>query len=80
LQTYRKNRETLTYYEESALPQATLIRQQADKAYRAGEIGYIELFQNLRTASGIQTGYLAALNALNQTIINLEYVLGSTEP
>ncbi|RRB03957.1 CusA/CzcA family heavy metal efflux RND transporter [Larkinella rosea] len=80
LQTYRKNRETLTYYEESALPQATLIRQQADKAYRAGEIGYIELFQNLRTASGIQTGYLAALNDLNQTIINLEYILGSTEP
>ncbi|GAB3911256.1 CusA/CzcA family heavy metal efflux RND transporter [Larkinella knui] len=80
LQTYRKNRETLTYYEESALPQAALIRQQADRAYRAGEIGYIELFQNLRTASGIQTAYLAALNALNQTSINLEYLLGSTEP
>ncbi|MFD1142413.1 CusA/CzcA family heavy metal efflux RND transporter [Larkinella insperata] len=80
LQTHKKNRETLTYYEESALPQAALIRQQADRAYRAGEIGYIELFQNLRTASTIQTGYLAALNALNQTIINLEYLLGSTEP
>ncbi|WP_138992768.1 CusA/CzcA family heavy metal efflux RND transporter [Larkinella sp. C7] len=80
LQTYRKNRETLTYYEESALPQATLIRQQADRSYRAGEIGYIELFQNLRTASGIQTGYLAALNDLNQTIIYLEYLLGSIEP
>lgn len=80
LQTYRKNRETLTYYEESALPQATLIRQQADRSYRAGEIGYIELFQNLRTASGIQTGYLAALNDLNQTIIHLEYLLGSIEP
>ncbi|MFC5411464.1 CusA/CzcA family heavy metal efflux RND transporter [Larkinella bovis] len=80
LQTYRKNRETLTYYEESALPQAALIRQQADRSYRAGEIGYIELFQNLRTASGIQTGYLAALNALNQSIIHLEYILGSTEP
>ncbi|MGV3560071.1 CusA/CzcA family heavy metal efflux RND transporter [Larkinella arboricola] len=80
LQTYQKNRETLTYYEESALPQATLIRQQADRSYRAGEIGYIELFQNLRTASNIQTGYLAALNDLNQTIIQLEYLLGSTEP
>ncbi|RAJ97823.1 cobalt-zinc-cadmium resistance protein CzcA [Larkinella arboricola] len=80
LQTYQKNRETLTYYEESALPQATLIRQQADRSYRAGEIGYTELFQNLRTASNIQTGYLAALNDLNQTIIQLEYLLGSTEP
>ncbi|GAB3329970.1 CusA/CzcA family heavy metal efflux RND transporter [Larkinella ripae] len=80
LQAHQKNRETLAYYEESALPQATLIRQQADRAYRAGEIGYIELFQNLRTASAIQTGYLAALNTLNQTIIHLEYLLGSTEP
>ncbi|GAB3246894.1 CusA/CzcA family heavy metal efflux RND transporter [Larkinella harenae] len=80
LQAHQKNRETLAYYEESALPQATLIRQQADRAYRAGEIGYIELFQNLRTASTIQTGYLAAQNALNQTTINLEYLLGNTEP
>lgn len=80
LQTYQKNRETLTYYEESALPQAALIRQQADRSYRAGEIGYIELFQNLRTASTLQTSYLAALNDLNQTIIHLEYLLGRTEP
>ncbi len=76
IQTYQKNRQALTYYRESALPQAALIREQVTKSYRAGEIGYVELLQNLRTVSEIQTGYLAALNDLNQTLINLDFLLG----
>ena len=79
VQTYQKTTQTLTYYQESALPQATLIRQTADKAYRAGEIGYIELLQSLRTVIGIQTGYLSALNEYNQTVINLDYILGTED-
>ncbi|MBN8820464.1 MAG: CusA/CzcA family heavy metal efflux RND transporter [Spirosoma sp.] len=80
VQTYRKNEQTLAYFQQSALPQAALIRQTAERSYRAGEIGYVELLQNLRTVIGIQTGYLAALNEYNQTIINLEFILGSTQP
>ncbi|WP_077923845.1 CusA/CzcA family heavy metal efflux RND transporter [Spirosoma sp. 209] len=80
VQTYRKNEQTLTYFQQSALPQAALIRQTAERSYRAGEIGYVELLQNLRTVIGIQTGYLAALNEYNQTVINLEFILGSTQP
>ena len=76
IQTYQKDRQALAYYRDSALPQATLIREQVTKAYRAGEIGYVELLQNLRTVSEIQTGYLAALNDLNQTLINLDFLLG----
>ncbi len=76
IQSYQKNRQALSYYRESALPQAALIREQVTKAYRAGEIGYVELLQNLRTVSEIQTGYLAALNDLNQTLINLDFLLG----
>ena len=79
IQRYQKNRQALVYYRESALPQAALIREQVTKSYRAGEIGYIELLQNLRTVSEIQTGYLAALNDLNQTLINLDFLLGRTD-
>lgn len=79
VQTYRKTIQTLTYYQNSALPQAALIRETANKAYRAGEIGYIELLQNLRTAITIQTGYLSALNDYNQTVINLDYILGTED-
>jgi cobalt-zinc-cadmium resistance protein CzcA len=79
IQSYQKDRQALTYYRESALPQAALIREQVTKSYRAGEIGYVELLQNLRTVSEIQTGYLAALNDLNQTLINLDFLLGRTD-
>ena len=79
VQTYQKAIQTLTYYQGSALPQAALIRETANKAYRAGEIGYIELLQNLRTAISIQTGYLSALNDYNQTVINLDYILGTED-
>ena len=79
IQSYQKNRQALAYYRESALPQAALIREQVTKSYRAGEIGYVELLQNLRTVSEIQTGYLAALNDLNQTLINLDFLLGRTD-
>lgn len=79
IQSYQKNRQALAYYRESALPQATLIREQVTKSYRAGEISYVELLQNLRTVSEIQTGYLAALNDLNQTLINLDFLLGRTD-
>ena len=79
IQSYQKNRQALDYYRESALPQAALIREQVTKSYRAGEIGYVELLQNLRTVSEIQTGYLAALNDLNQTLINLDFLLGRTD-
>ncbi|GAB4029649.1 CusA/CzcA family heavy metal efflux RND transporter [Spirosoma jeollabukense] len=80
LQAYAKNQQALAYYQTSALPQAVQIRTQVDKAYRAGEIGYVEVLQNLRTVSDIQTGYLAALNELNQTVITIELLLGITQP
>ena len=79
VQLYQKNRQALAYYRESALPQAALIREQVTKSYRAGEISYVELLQNLRTVSEIQTGYLAALNEINQTLINLDFLLGRTD-
>ncbi|SFC27996.1 CusA/CzcA family heavy metal efflux RND transporter [Spirosoma endophyticum] len=80
LEAYAKNQQTLAYYQTSALPQAVQIRTQVDKAYRAGEIGYVEVLQNLRTVSDIQTGYLTALNELNQTVITIELLLGITQP
>ncbi|MBO0951407.1 CusA/CzcA family heavy metal efflux RND transporter [Fibrella forsythiae] len=79
VQTYQKNKQALIYYRESALPQATLIREQVTRAYGAGEIGNVELLQNLRTVSEIQTGYLAARNDLNQTLISLDFLLGQTD-
>ena len=76
LQEFDKNQASLTYYENSALQNAELILRQARKAYRSGEIGYIEYLQSLRNALTIKSNYLLSLNQYNQSIIKLEFLLG----
>lgn len=71
-----KNLASLNYYESSALKNADLILSQARKAFREGEIGYIEYLQALRNAIGIQSNYLSALNQYNQSVVKIEFLLG----
>ena len=71
-----KNQASLTYYESSALKNADLILTQARKAYKGGEIGYVEYLQSLRSAISIKTNYLLALNQYNLSVIKVEYLTG----
>jgi len=73
---FDKNEASLRYYEGSALENADLILSQAKKAYRGGEIGYIEYLQSLRSALGIKANYLLALHQYNLSVIKLEFILG----
>jgi cobalt-zinc-cadmium resistance protein CzcA len=76
LREVEKNIASLNYYETSALQNADLILSQARKAFRGGEIGYIEYLQALKSAIGIQSNYLMALNQYNQSVVKLEFLLG----
>jgi heavy metal efflux system protein len=76
LRELNKNLASLSYYESSALKNADLILEQARKAYRAGEIGYLEYLQSLRSGISIKTNYLQALNQYNLSIIKVEYLSG----
>ncbi len=76
LREVEKNIASLNYYESSALQNADLILTQARKAFREGEIGYIEYLQALKSAIGIQSNYLMALNQYNQSVVKLEFLLG----
>lgn len=71
-----KNQASLIYYESSALKNADLILTQARKAYKGGEIGYVEYLQSLRSAITIKTNYLQALNQYNLSVIKVEYLTG----
>lgn len=71
-----KNLASLNYYESRALQNADLILSQARKAFREGEIGYIEYLQALRNAIGIQSNYLNALNQYNQSVVKIEFLIG----
>jgi cobalt-zinc-cadmium resistance protein CzcA len=71
-----KNLASLTYYETSALKNADLILSQAHKAYRSGEIGYVEYLQSLRNAINIKSNYLMALHQYNLSVIRIEFLTG----
>lgn len=79
VQEYFKSKNTLDYYEKSALPNADLIISQADKAFRNGNIAYMEYLHNVRTALNIRANYLSTLNQHNQNVIKLEFLTGSTK-
>jgi heavy metal efflux system protein len=72
-----KNLASLNYYESSALQNANLIISQSRKAYKSGEIGYVEYLQSLKTALSIKTNYLQALTQYNQSILKIEFLLGN---
>lgn len=74
--TYQKHRSSLNYYENYALPQAELMIKSAMKSYQSGEIDYIELVQSNQQASQIKDNYLSTVFNFNQTIIQIETLLG----
>jgi len=73
---FEKDQTMLDYYENSAMPQARLIIQQAGKSYNSGNIDYVEYIQNLDKALEIQAKYLESLNDYNQSVIAIETFLG----
>ncbi|MBN8702628.1 MAG: CusA/CzcA family heavy metal efflux RND transporter [Bacteroidetes bacterium] len=76
IEDFLKNKNTLYYYETSALSNANLIISQAGIGFANGDIGYIEYLQALKNALLIKGNYLQCLNQYNQSIITIEYLLG----
>ncbi|RSK45450.1 CusA/CzcA family heavy metal efflux RND transporter [Hymenobacter rigui] len=66
------------FYEQTALPQATIIVRLSQRAYKAGETTYSELLLNLERALAVRTAYLDAVLQHNQTVIDLDYLLSTT--
>lgn len=76
IQEFLKDKNTVEYYEKSALPNAELIIKQADKGFKSGSIGYVEYLQSLKSALAIKSNYLQSLNQYNQSVVTLEFLLG----
>jgi len=77
LQQYTKNKNSLEYYHDSALPNANLILRQSETAFRSGEISYAEYLLGIRNAIEIKEGFLQTLNEYNQNIIYIEFLSGN---
>ena len=77
LEEYRKIKNSITYYQNSALPNTELMLRQAGLGYQNGEIGFAEYLFTIKNALQIKESYLQNLNRLNQSVIYLEYLEGN---
>lgn len=73
---YEQYRSALIYYEQNGLTQARLILDNAQKAFRGGDIGYVEFSLAIQQALTIRSNYLDLLNQYNQSVLYIEYLLG----
>ena len=64
----------LTYYEQTSMPEANIIRQTADKQFINGEINYLEWVMLNNQAIVIKNNHLDIIKLLNESIINLNYL------
>ena len=76
VQKYMKYKNSLEYYETSALDQSELMLQNAQKGFKSGSIGYFEYVQVANQSLAIQTAWLESLNRYNQSVIQLEFLAG----
>ena len=75
---YGKYLGSVNYYEQQAIPEAEIIIDQTTRSYKAGAMDYLDYILSLSRALTIKQNYLDALNNYNQTIINIEFIIGKT--
>ncbi|WP_456458865.1 CusA/CzcA family heavy metal efflux RND transporter [Reichenbachiella sp.] len=76
IQQFKKNQNSLKYYQVNVLPQADLILTQAQKGFESGAIGYVEYTQGLSRSLDVRFNYLNLLNQYNQVVIQIEFISG----
>ena len=72
---YNQNLSQYNYFKSTALPNAETIIGTATLGFSSGEIGYIEYLQALQTATDVQLSYLQSVNQLNQSIVNINFLI-----
>ena len=71
----RKQNTSLQYYSTQGLAMAEKLFSSAAKSYSAGDIGYIEYIQAISQAYQIRTNYLQTVLNLNQSIVNINFLI-----
>jgi cobalt-zinc-cadmium resistance protein CzcA len=74
-QKYNQDLSQYNYYKSTALPNAEIIISTAKVGFKSGDIGYIEYLQALQTAADVQLNYLQSIIQVNQSIININFII-----
>ena len=70
---YTKYRQTVEYFENTALANAQLITTTANTQIFNGNINYLEWVQMINQATVVKSDYVEAIKNLNESIIQLNY-------
>jgi cobalt-zinc-cadmium resistance protein CzcA len=73
---YKRAKNNLDYYINSALPNAELVLNQAQKSYKQGDISYTEYLNAIRNATLIKQDYWLAVKNHNNSIFKLQFLAG----
>jgi len=76
-QEYQKHKSSLNYYETKGLKLADKLFVSANKAYKEGEVGYVEYLATIEQAITIKRNYLERLNLYNQTVNEINFLTGN---
>ncbi len=71
LLSYKKNLQTVAYFEDTALKNAEIILTTANKQFSNGDINYLEWVLLINQSVSIESDYLDSVKGLNQSIIQL---------
>lgn len=71
---YQTSKETLTYLEKTALPNANIIAQTADKQFINGDINYLDWVVLTNQSVTILDQYINATKAFKESVIQLNYL------
>ena len=75
IRQYQSNLATVNYFENTALKNATLISETANKQFNNGELNYLEWVMLTNQAISIRSNYLDAVKNLNETTIQINYLI-----
>jgi cobalt-zinc-cadmium resistance protein CzcA len=72
---FRQHSEAVSYYEIQGKKLSKEIIKTAERTFKEGEIDFFQYIQSIETATDIELTYLDNLNAYNQTIITINYLI-----
>ena len=72
---YQTQLQTVKYFEDTALQNANIITKTANQQFTNGDINYLEWTMLINKAGSIQSNYIDAVKDLNQSIIQLNYLI-----
>lgn len=75
LRKHESNQATINYFESVALKNAQIIFETSNKQFVNGDINYLDWVMLTNQAINIQSGYIDAVRSLNETIIQINYLL-----